>query len=100
MITQILIALAIAFGLVSAPAVARPCGEYVCNCFENNCGLECECGVCRDDEWSEFHDLAVVEYEDEFTALFNSYETKWSKNNRLMIRQGDSGSFKFAKRGN
>lgn len=35
----------------------------------------------------------------EFTNLFNSYETKWSKNNRLMIRQGDSGSFKFVKKG-
>lgn len=49
-------------------------------------------------EWAEFHADAVEEYEDEFTALFNSYETKWSKNGRLMIRQGDSGSFKFVKR--
>ena len=31
----------------------------------------------------------------EFTNLFNSYETKWSKNNRLMMRKGSSGSFRF-----
>jgi len=49
--------------------------------------------------WSEFHIDAYEEYADEFTALFNSYETKWSKNGRLMIRQGDSGSFKFVAKG-
>lgn len=50
-------------------------------------------------EWEMYRYDAYEEYEDEFTALFNSYETKWSKNGRLMIRQGDSGSFKFAKKG-
>lgn len=48
-------------------------------------------------EWSEFHADAYEEYADEFTALFNSYEVKRSKNGRTMIRQGDSGSFKFVK---
>lgn len=49
-------------------------------------------------EWDQYHAEAYIEYADEFTTLFNSYETKWSKNGRLMIRQGDAGSFKFAKR--
>lgn len=48
-------------------------------------------------EWELYRIEAVMEYEDEFTALFNSYETKRAKNGRLMIRQGNSGSFKFAK---
>lgn len=46
-------------------------------------------------EWATYWHEAFEEYEDEFTALFNSYETKWSKNNRLMIRQGNSGSYRF-----
>lgn len=50
-------------------------------------------------EWSEFHADAMQEYADEFTALFNSYQVKRAKNGRLMIRQGDSGSFKFVKKG-
>lgn len=53
----------------------------------------------EEQEWAEFNELARIEYADEFTALFNSYETKRAKNGRLMIRQGDSGSFKFAKKG-
>lgn len=48
-------------------------------------------------EWDAYHAEAYIEYADEFTALFNSYETKRAKNGRLMIRQGDTGSFKFAK---
>lgn len=59
-----------------------------------------ECGECRDQfTWDAFHADAVEEYADEFTALFNSYETRWSKNNRLMIRSGNSGSFKFVAKG-
>lgn len=50
-------------------------------------------------EWDEYHAEAMAEYSDEFTALFNSYETKWSKNGRLMMRNGDSGSFKFVAKG-
>lgn len=42
---------------------------------------------------------AVKEYEDEFTALFNSYEVKRAKNGALMIRRGNSGSYKFCKKG-
>jgi hypothetical protein len=56
-----------------------------------------ECEWCADD-WSAFHADAFAEYADEFTALFDSYETKWSKNNRLMIRVGDTGSYRFAKK--
>lgn len=35
----------------------------------------------------------------EFNALFNSYEVKRARNGALMIRSGNSGSFKFAKKG-
>ncbi|MGS2592226.1 hypothetical protein [Streptomyces hebeiensis] len=51
------------------------------------------------EEWEEYKRDAYNEYEDMFTELFNSYETKWSKNNRLMIRQGSNGSYKFVKKG-
>jgi hypothetical protein len=50
-------------------------------------------------EWSEFHADAVKEYADEFTALFNSYECKRAKNGAMMIRRGNSGSYKFCKKG-
>jgi hypothetical protein len=53
----------------------------------------------EEQEWTEYHAEAMAEYADEFTALFNSYETKWSKNGRLMLRQGDSGSYRFVKKG-
>lgn len=77
MITRILLALAVAFGLIAVPSVP----------------------VTEAQEWDMFHTDAFEEYADEFTALFNSIETKWSKNGRLMIRVGDTGSFKFAKKG-
>lgn len=53
----------------------------------------------EDYEWSEYYADAFEEYADEFTALFNSYETKVAKNGAMMIRRGNSGSFKFAKKG-
>lgn len=53
----------------------------------------------EDAEWDAYHCEAFLEYEDEFTALFNSYECKRAKNGAMMIRQGNSGSFKFAKKG-
>lgn len=46
-------------------------------------------------EWYEFRSDAYEEHVEAFDALFNSYETKWSKNNRLMIRSGNSGSYRF-----
>lgn len=49
-------------------------------------------------EWQEYHALAYAEYSAEFTALFNSYETRWSKNGRLMMRNGNTGPYKFVKR--
>lgn len=52
----------------------------------------------EEEEWDAYHAEAVSEYSAEFTALFNGYETKWSKNGRLMIRTGDSGPYKFVKR--
>lgn len=53
----------------------------------------------EESEWADYHADAYFEYLSEFDALFNSYETKWSKNGRLMIRQGNSGSYTFAKKG-
>ncbi len=50
-----------------------------------------------DVEWAEYHADAMAEYADEFTALFNSYEVKRAKNGRIMVRTGDTGSFKFAR---
>ena len=55
--------------------------------------------MCEAGEWDAYHAGAMAEYADEFTALFNSYETKRAKNGAMMIRQGDTGSFKFAKKG-
>lgn len=68
---------------------------WECACSHSECA---ECSSDINAEWSEFHTLAVQEYEDEFTALFESIETKWSKNGRLMIRPVGAKSFKFAKR--
>lgn len=51
-----------------------------------------------DYSWDAFHADAVSEYEAQFTALFDSYETKWSKNGRLMIRQGNAGPYKFTRK--
>lgn len=85
MVIRILVALAIAFGLVN-PAPSIPASVNVQTSNDER-------------EWSEFHADAYDEHADEFTALFNSYETKWSKNNRLMIRSGAAGSFKFAAKG-
>lgn len=55
--------------------------------------------ITEDDEWRMFADEAYWENWEAFTALFNSYETKVAKNGAMMIRQGNSGSFKFAKKG-
>jgi hypothetical protein len=50
-------------------------------------------------EWFIYNLEAQRDYADEFTALFNSYEVKRAKNGALMIRQGNSGSYRFAKKG-
>ncbi|MGC9439240.1 hypothetical protein [Streptomyces sp. WG5] len=55
--------------------------------------------ISDDDEWESFHSEAYAEHSEAFTALFNGYETRWAKNGRLMIRNGDSGPYKFVKRG-
>jgi hypothetical protein len=51
-----------------------------------------------DAEWQEFHAMAYEEYADAFTALYEGMQTRWSKNGRLMLREGNSGSYKFVKR--
>lgn len=53
---------------------------------------DCLCDDCCYEE-------AYVEYFDEFTALFNSYEVKRAKNGAMMIRRGNSGSYRFARKG-
>jgi hypothetical protein len=50
-------------------------------------------------EWGEFWIDSYEEHADEFTALFNAYEVKRAKNGAMMIRQGDSGPYRFAKKG-
>lgn len=49
-------------------------------------------------EWDAFHAEAYKEYHDSFTALYEGYETRWSKNGRLMMRNGDSGPYKFVRK--
>jgi hypothetical protein len=51
-------------------------------------------------EWQEFHSMAYSEHSDEFTRIYNALETRWSKNGRLMMRNGDSGPYRFVKRSN
>lgn len=53
----------------------------------------------NDAEWDDYQWDAYEEYAAEFTALFNSYETKRARNGALMIRKGNSGSYRFAKKG-
>jgi hypothetical protein len=50
-------------------------------------------------EWDAFHAEAYAEYADVFTALYEGYETRWSKNGRLMLRNGGSGPYKFVAKG-
>ena len=83
MVTRILIALAIALGLANVPTVAPAFASVQSEELMT---------------WSEFHAESYAEHADAFTAMFNSYEVKRSKNGRTMIRQGDSGSFKFVAR--
>jgi hypothetical protein len=52
----------------------------------------CDCFEC-------YHAEVFEEAISEFDALFNSYEVKRAKNGAMMIRSGNSGSFKFAKKG-
>ena len=48
----------------------------------------------EDIEWSMHYSNAVSA----FDALYDSYETRWSKNGRLMLRQGSTGPYKLVKR--
>jgi hypothetical protein len=49
-------------------------------------------------EWREFHAMAYSEHSDEFTRIYNGLETRWAKNGRLMMRNGDSGPYKFVRK--
>lgn len=82
MIKGILIALAVALGLIEFPVVAAPVSIHVEN---------------EEQEWAEFHALSYAEHADAFTALFNAMEYKVSKNGRSMIRRPGDKSFRFVK---
>lgn len=58
---------------------------------------ELEARAIEEREWVLFWEEARFDGMMAFEDLFNSYETKWSKNNRLMLRQGDSGPYRFVK---
>lgn len=98
--TRIAGAIVTLIALITFVAIgARIVGDFdawECLCSHSVCE---ECSYADDISWELYHDEAMAEYADEFTALFNSYETKWSKNGRLMMRAGDSGSFRFVKKG-
>lgn len=53
---------------------------------------ECLCDECC-------YEKAYEDYAAEFTALFESYQVKRAKNGALMIRSGNAGSYRFAKKG-
>lgn len=69
MVTRILLALAIAFGVIGAPTF-QPTSLVADN---------------EAQEWREFHNLAYVEHFDAFTAHFESLTYKRSKNGRSMV---------------
>lgn len=104
--------------LFIADAIVWDCRTWECMCTNDECGwcatpksvtyydpneeFEYPTYSIKGDEeleWELYRSEARAEYADAFTALFNSYETKRTKNGRVMIRQGNSGSFKFAKKG-
>ena len=74
MVKGILIALAIALGLIGFPGAATA--------TTSNAVQECMCERC---EWDAYYGEAYSDYADEFTALFNSYTYKLSRNGRSMI---------------
>ncbi|MFE1915012.1 hypothetical protein [Streptomyces anandii] len=80
-----LMVLAQVFGLaINAPVIAM--------------AVASEVAISEEAEWEAYHAEAYAEYADEFTALFNSYEVKRAKNGAMMIRRGNSGSYKFCKK--
>lgn len=52
-----------------------------------------------EEEWAEYHADAVAEYAAEFDAIYATLNYKVAKNGRGMIRVGDSGPYKFVKKG-
>jgi len=58
---------------------------------------ELEARAIDEREWVLFWEEARFDGLMAFDDLYNSYETKWSKNNRLMLRIGDSGPYRFVK---
>ncbi|MEU0912121.1 hypothetical protein [Streptomyces althioticus] len=71
-------------GLITAPNVGRT--------------IQVPDVVNEEQEWADFHAEAYAEHGEGFTRLFNALEVKWAKNGRLMMRNGDSGPYKFVKR--
>lgn len=66
--------------------------SWECTCIHNHCEW---CNDLDEVEWSDFHADAIEEYTIEFTELFDSYDVKFSKNNRTMLRKSGEKGFKF-----
>lgn len=84
MIRALVVALAIALGMIHLPVLPAPVS------------IE---STTDEMEWALYHAEAYDEYADEFTALFNSYEFKQAKNGAPMIRRANEKSYRFVPRG-
>lgn len=81
--------------LLIAHSIVWDVQTWECQCVNAECGW---CALSDEQEWAAYHAEAMAEYADEFTALFNGYETKVAKNGRMMIRTGNAGPYKFARK--
>lgn len=96
MIRVILTLLLAVFGpAFQAGEIVETHGAWECLCGHSVCEW---CSLSDAEQWNEFHADAYDEYAAEFTALFDSYEVKHAKNGAIMIRRGNSGSFRFARK--
>lgn len=82
--------------VVVIPAKPDYSPDYVAGAFDHLYG---EQELTEEQEWELYNQEAYYDYVSQFTALFNSYEVKHARNGALMIRRGNTGSFKFAKKG-
>lgn len=77
---------------VTIPPMPAYAPEVTASAMEAEYESGCICEECI---WTDHFEDALYA----FDALFNSYETKRAKNGALMIRRGNKGSYKFAKKG-
>lgn len=82
MITIIALVMQVLMALITPQhadvVIIPPVPNYSPKSSPDYCTPDCECWVCYEDD-------AYLEYYEEFTALFNSYTYKLSKNGRSMI---------------